>query len=91
MVHRQTGLQITPEANVWRGPEREHGNRLRGGRVPGTRCVQVDVQSDGRHRVVRHQRGRPAHPSRERHRVRPVDDRNARKTLGRVHVHLRWT
>lgn len=44
-------MQAQPKDDVRRGPEREHGNRVRGGCLSGPGFVQMDVQQDGRRGV----------------------------------------
>lgn len=46
VVRRQTSVQAQPEADIRGGPEREHGNCVRGGCISGTGRFQVDFQSD---------------------------------------------
>lgn len=41
---RQTHLQARAKENLRRGPQRGSGRAVRGGRVPGTRVLQVELQ-----------------------------------------------
>lgn len=83
---RQTGVQTQPETHVRRGPEREHGDRVRGGRVPGAGRVQVDVQPDQRGRVRDGQQRTGAAVGRRRRTRRPRRARQARQAVVGAHV-----
>lgn len=92
IIRRQTRLQAQPKVDVRRGSEREHGNRVRGGRVSGAGRVQMDIQQDGRRRVrggrQQQQRGGAAHSRPRDRRKRP----ETRKTVFGAHIqsHNEW-